>query len=157
MALVAFPPTVDRFMRACTKPEAFESIELATREQVLLAEADRCAVLALSDRATFPILKIDQGFEDAIFSVTARRLMASRGYDRQAGADEEIVKQAERADAYLTLSAPGLDGKRITPLYEDSKNNAVIDGVLVRSSPTADGWAQGRHSRFSRRRAGGCC
>lgn len=157
MALVDFPPTVERFMRACVKPEAFESIEITTREQVLLAEADRCAVLALSDRATFPILKVDQGFEDAIFSVTARRLMGSRGYNRDAGADEEIVKQADRADAYLTLAAPGLDGKRITPLYEDSNSNTVIDGVLVRSSATADAWAQGRRGGRPIRRAGGCC
>jgi len=150
--LVAFPPTVDRFMRSCTKPEAFESIDIETREQILGAEADRCTVVALSDRATFPILEIDQGFEDCIFARCGRRLMGSRGYDRSAGADEEIVKLAADADAYLLLCAPGADGKRATPLYRDSKANAVVDGVRVVSATTADSWAL-RRGRCSPRRS----
>lgn len=153
--LVAFPPTVAEFLTGATKPEAFTSIDPATLEQVLGAEADRCVVVALSDRATFPILQIDEGFRDCIFNRAARRLMGSRGYNRDAGADEEIVKLAEDADKYLEMCAPGTDGKRVTPLYVDSKANTVIDGVRVTSSTNADGWAQGRLGRQLRR--GGCC
>lgn len=151
--LVAFPPTVAQFMASVTKPEAFESISLETREQVLAAEADRCAVIALSDRATFPLLQIDEGFRDCIFNRAARRLMGSRGYNRDAGADEEIVKLAADADAFLLLCAPGSEGKRVTPLYVDSKANTVIDGVLIRSEATADAWTR-RRSAVVR---GRCC
>jgi hypothetical protein len=148
---VPFPPASASFLAACSKPEAFignpsaPGIPTSTIDQVLRAEADRAQALALSDRSTLPILQVDEGFQDAVFACAARRLMAFRGYNRQAGADDELVELAKRADAYLDACAPGAggtNGKRLTPIFVDSAQNLVRDGVRVTSHHTADWFAQ---------------
>jgi hypothetical protein len=148
--LVPFPPTSDRFLAACPKPEAFTGnpsanppvpgIPTATIDQVLSACADEAAAVAMSDRYTPPLLMVDEGFEAAVFGIAARRLMGFRGYNPKAGADQEVVEQATRADAYFRACAPGPDGKRITPLFVDSKQNKVQDSIRVTSHRAADSW-----------------
>ena len=130
MALVPFPPTSSAFLSCCTKPEAFlgnasaAGVSTATIDQALRRRADYAAAIAFGDRATLPLLTVDEGFEGAVCALAARDLMASRGYNRQAGADEEIVKLAENADAYLAGCGPGSTGKRITPMFTDSAAQA---------------------------------
>lgn len=161
--LVACPPTVEAFLAGCSKPEAFTGnpsgvpvvpgIPTPTIERVLRRQADRAAVIALSDRATLPILEWDEAMEDAVCAWAARELMAYRGFDRQAGADTEIVRWAEAADKFLEGCAPGAEGKRYTPRFVDSASNKVIDGVLIRSSGSADAWSR-RRATIGR---GRCC
>ncbi len=143
MALVVCPPVAATFRAACVKPEAFEDILDATIDLVLRRKASYVATVGLSDRATLPILQWDDVCEDAVISLSARALMANRGYNREAGADDEIVRMAEEAKEFVDAMAPGKDGKRVTPLYIDSANNTKIkDGVRVVSSQTSDGWTK---------------
>lgn len=144
--LVAWPPTRARFLLGCTKPEAFERIDAATVDQVLSSRATRCVQIALSDRDGIDVgavvTQIDDGFEGIVFALAARDLMGSRGYNRAAGADEEIVKLAEEARADLLLMAPGPDGKRVTPLYVLSSARERQDSLRVSSRQRADDWAR---------------
>jgi hypothetical protein len=134
--LVPVPPSAATFRGCCVKPEAFAAIPDATVAQILRQESDGAAAEAFGDRATLPILEWDEGVEGHVIARAARRLMSFRGYNRQAGADEEIVEQAKRADAFISLCGPGkggADGKRITPQFVDSAANQVKDGVRVMS------------------------
>jgi hypothetical protein len=147
VALVTFPPSRDAFPASTTKPEAFASIDPTTIDQVLREEADRAAEMALSDRATFPILQISEGFQGAIFGRVGWRLMGVRGYNRDAGADKEIETLKSDADAYLAAcvpGGPGGDGKRITPQFVDSRQNTVVDGVSVDGHANSDWYARSR-------------
>lgn len=150
MALLAFPPTNVGFLAACSKPEAFTGnvsavgIALTTIDQVLRQHADEAVAVALSDRYTPPLLQVDEGFIGNIYALAARTLMAFNGYDRQAGADDEIVEMAKRADTYFAMCGSGAAGKRVTPLFIDSQQNIVQDGVKVMSNRTADSWARSR-------------
>lgn len=158
MPLVPWPPTSTRFLAACAKPEAFTGnpggipsvpgIPLATIDQKLSSRASRCVNIALSDRigaaGVASITHMDDGFEDIVFALTARDLMASRGYNRDAGADSEIVRLADDAKAELLLMAPGEDGangKRVTPQYTLAATVAPQDSVYVRSALCSDEWA----------------
>jgi len=147
VALVPFPPTSSSFLASTTKPEAFTSIDPTTIDQVLREESDRAAEMALSDRATFPILQISEGFRGAIFGRVGWRLMGVRGFNRDAGADKEIETLKGDADAYLAAcgpGGPGGDGKRITPQYVDSRQNTVTDGVSVDGHAVSDWYARSR-------------
>ena len=144
--LVAWPPTRDRFLRGIVKPEAFQQIDAATVDQVLSARATRCVQTALSDRDGIDVgavvLQMDDGFEQIVFAMAARDLIGSRGYDRAAGADAEIVKLAEEARADLLMMAPGAEGKRVTPLYVLSAARPRQDSLRVNSARRADDWAR---------------
>lgn len=152
MALVPFPPTSARFLAACSKPEAFmgnpsanppvPGIPLSTIDQVLAACADEAAAVALSDRYTPPLLQVDEGFEANVFALAARRLMGHRNFNPKADPDNEIVDLAKRADEYFAACGPTAGGKRLTPLFVDSKQNAVQDSIRVVSNPAADTWTR---------------
>ncbi len=143
MALYVVPPTAARFRAMCPKPEAFAQILDATIDLFLEQGADEL-MSALGDRGTLPALEWDAGCDGAVRALAARGLMGNRGYNRQAGADEEIVKLAERADGFLDRCRPGAggtNGKRENPrvIFSDEK---VIDGVIVSSHRAADWWAR---------------
>lgn len=144
--LVSWPPTRERFLLGCTKPEAFEQIDATTVNQVLSARATRSIQIALSDRDGIDVgaivTQVDDGFEAIVFALAARDLMGSRGYDRAAGADAEIVKLAEEARADLLLMAPGAEGKRVTPLYTLAASRSRQDSLRVNSARRADDWAR---------------
>lgn len=152
MAMVPYPPTNVAFLAQCAKPEAFTGnpsasppvpgIPLATIDAVLRRCADEAANVALSDRSTPPLLMVDEGFQGWVFDLTARVLMRDRNFNPKAGADSEIIVNAERADKMLAACGPGNGGKRITPLFVDSFNNAVQDSIRVSSHARADWWAQ---------------
>jgi hypothetical protein len=149
--LVAWPPTISpltpaglaasRFIAGVTKPEAFTSIAATSVAQVLSAQASLAVQIALSDRIPVGsvVVQVDDGLENIVFMLSARQLMGSRGYNRDAGADDEIVKLAEGANAILMMMAPGdngANGKRVTPLYvlaTPSGGAPVVDGVKVTS------------------------
>lgn len=150
--LVAWPPTIapltpsglaaSRFLSGTTKPEAFTQIAPATVAQVLGAQASLAVQVALSDRIPVGsvVTQADDGFENLVFQLAARQLMGARGYNREAGADSEIVKLAEGANAILMMMAPGdngANGKRVSPLYTlatPTGGAAVVDGVKVWSN-----------------------
>lgn len=146
MALVSFPPTSTGFLAQCAKPEAFignasaAGIATSTIDQVLRQEADRAVAIAVQDTYTPPIVQIDEGFVGAVYATSARLLMSYRGYNRQAGADEEIVEAAKRADAYFDLCQQ----KKARPMLVDSKQNETRDNIRVSSHVRADWWAQSR-------------
>lgn len=145
MALYAVPPTAARFRAMCPKPEAFENIADATIDLFLEQGADELSS-ALGDRGELPISEWDASCDGAVRALAARGLMGNRGYNRQAGADEEIVKLAERADAFLDRCRPGAggtSGKRENPrvVFADTK---TIDAPTVLSSSTSDAWARPR-------------
>jgi hypothetical protein len=144
--LVAWPPTVARFLTACPKPEAFTTIQTATLAQVLGARASRSVQRALSDRdgigVSDRVVQMDDGFESIVFALAARDLMGERGYDRNAGADEEIVRLSDQAQRELDEMAPGAGGKRVTPNYVLDAAVARQDSVRVRSHRRADAWAR---------------
>lgn len=152
MSLVAFPPTYADLIASCSKPDAVAGnpsaagIPQATAEKVLRQEADAAVVEALSDRigADATVLTIDEGFAGHIIARALRRLMAYRGYDREAGADDEIVKQAERADEYVKACSPGAQGKRITPRYTLDTSVRAEDRVRIVSHESSDWWARSR-------------
>ena len=99
------------------------------------------------DRYTPPLVMVDEGFEANVFALAARRLMSQRGYNPKAGADQEIVEQAQRADEYFKACGSGAGGKRVTPLFVDSKQNAVQDSTRVTSNPAADTWTRFPYGR----------
>ncbi len=151
MALVPYPPTSADFLASVTKPETFTGnpggsppvpgIPLATIDKVLRQEADRAVAVALSDRSTPPILQIDEGFCAEVIAVTARRLLAYRGWikaGQPVEGDSEYVALAERADLYFRSCGPSAEGKRITPQFIDSAQQRVTDGVRVSSWRTPD-------------------
>ena len=144
--LVAWPPTPARFLLGCPKPEAFASIAQATIAQVLGARATRSVQIALSDRDGIDVgsavVQMDDGFESIVFALTARDLMSSRGYNRDAGADDEIVKLAEEARADLLMMAPGAGGKRVSPQYVLATAVPRQDSVRISSHARADAWAR---------------
>lgn len=153
MALVPFPPTYADLIDSCSKPEAISGnpsapgIPQATVEKVLRQEADAAIVEALSDRIgpDAVVLTVDEGFSGHIIARALRRLMAYRGYNRQAGADDEIVEQAKRADSYIVScspSAPGGEGKRITPRYTTSAQVRSEDRIRIVTHQSADWWAR---------------
>jgi hypothetical protein len=146
--LVSFPPTSVTFLASCAKPEAFTGspagtgIAPATIDQVLRQESDSAVAEALSDRIGVDavVATMDEGFVGHVCARAARRLMSSRGYNRQAGADDELVKLAERADAYMQSCSAGAGGKRITPRYTLDVATAQQDAVRVTSHRTSDWW-----------------
>ncbi len=149
MALVPYPPTSADFLASVTKPETFTGnptgtpavpgIPTATIDKVLRQEADRAVAVALSDRSTPPILQIDEGFVAEVIAVTARRLLAFRGWVKgPVDGDAEYVQLAERADMYFMSCGPGAAGKRITPQFIDSRDNRVTDGVRISSWTTPE-------------------
>jgi hypothetical protein len=146
VALVPFPPTNAGFLAQCAKPEAFTGntqapgIALATIDQVLRQEADRAVAIAVQDTYTPPILQIDEGFVGAIYGAAGRVLMTFRGYNRQAGADDEIVEAGKRADAYFDLCQK----KQARPILVDSSQNHVRDSVRVSSHREADWFTRPR-------------
>ncbi len=149
MALYAVPPTAARFRTMCPKPEAFAQIPDATIDLFLEQSADELQS-ALGDRGTLPALEWDASCDGAARALAARGLMGNRGYNRQAGADEEIVKLAERADAFLDRCRPGAggtNGKRENPrvIFSDT---SIIDAPIVSGNRSADWWTK---------RRGGCC
>ena len=161
MALVSVPPTSATFLAACTKPEAFTGnpsgvpavpgIPPATIDQVLRRRADQVAAMIFGDYATLPIIQWDEGVEAAVCALAARTLMGFRGYNRQAGADEEIVKLAEEAQVFVDGAAAGAGGKRYHPLFVDSRSNVPQDSVRVTSYATAqDGLLHRRYDGCNR-------
>jgi len=153
--LVPWPPTVSpltpqglaasRFLLGCPKPEALASIAPTTVAQVLSARASRCVQMALSDRdgidVSAVVTHMDDGFEAIVFALAARDLMGARGYNKDAGADDEIVKLAEEAREDLLMMAPGAGGKRVTPQYVLAAERQRQDSVRINSQETADAWA----------------
>ncbi|MEI8257395.1 MAG: phage protein Gp36 family protein [Deltaproteobacteria bacterium] len=131
-------PTRAEFLLRCVKPEAFEDIDPAIVDACLADETDTCAAY-YGDRATLPLLKVDGGFIKAVCRRASLELMASRGYNRQAGADDEIAKAFERATAWLE----GVSAKEIHPYYEDSKPYDAEDGPIGATSKTSDAWTRG--------------
>jgi hypothetical protein len=159
MALVPFPPTSATFLALCAKPEAFAGMQASGAiDSSLRAEGDRAVTVALSDRIPVGavVTQVDEGFQLAVIQCAARTLMGSRGYNRQAGADEEIVKLAERADAYIDSMGPGAggtDGKRVTPGYIiGGSTPPVVDAIVVTSHKHADWRALPRHMQGPPRR-----
>lgn len=156
MPLIAFPPDAAYLIASCSKPEAITGnpvgvpvvpgIPTATIDLVLRQEGEAAIREALSDRiGDAEVAQIDEGFAGHIVARALRRLMGYRGYNRQAGADEEIVKLGERADAFIAACAPGaggLNGKRITPRYVLVTATPQQDCIRISSSATADGWAR---------------
>ena len=151
MALVTVPPTSATFLATCPKPEAFTGnpgatppvpgIPAAVIDQVLRQESDAAAAEAFGDRATLPIVQWDEGLEGHVIARAARRLMSHRNFNPKAGADDEIIANAKRADEFIMAcgpGAPGGAGKRITPRFTDSKQNAVTDGIKVTSYQRSD-------------------
>lgn len=114
--------------------------------QVLSARASRSIQIALSDRDGIDVgavvTQVDDGFEGIVFALAARDLMGSRGYDRAAGADAEIIKLAEEAKADLLMMAPGAGGKRVTPLYTLADQRPRQDSIRINSARRADAWAR---------------
>jgi hypothetical protein len=132
----------------CPKPAAFAEIPDATIDLFAEQHADELAA-ALGDRATLPILQWDGACDGNVRALMARSLMGHRGYNRQAGTDEEIGKLADRADAFLDRCRPGkagADGKRENPRFIDSAQNAPRDAIRVTSSRRSDDWARPRRS-----------
>jgi hypothetical protein len=153
VALYDFPLTAARFLAACSKPDAFTpGIATDTITLVCSQESDRVAS-ALGDRATLPLLQWDGALEGAAIARAGRRLMAYRGYNKTAGADNEIVAMAKDADDYLSRLRPGTaaPGKSENPLFVDSASNEPRDAIKVISSQTSDGWT--RRGACARR----CC
>lgn len=140
-------PTRADFLARCAKPECFSGIDTAIVDAVLADETDSCAAY-YGDRATLPLVEVDGGFVRAVVRRAALELMSSRGFNRQAGADGEIVKSAERATAWLE----GVAAKEIHPHYVDSTPNVADDGPLAATSTTSDAWTQG-----CRPSPGRCC
>ncbi|HSM91884.1 MAG TPA: hypothetical protein VLT47_03295 [Anaeromyxobacteraceae bacterium] len=144
MALVPFPPTSTGFLAQCAKPEAFignaqtPGIATSTIDQVLRQEADRAVAVAVQDTYTPPIVQMDEGFVGAVYATTARLLMSFRGYNRQAGADEEIAEAGKRADDYFALCQQ----KKARPLLVDSAQLVPRDSVRISSQKTSDAWAR---------------
>lgn len=156
MALVPVPPTSASFLASSAKPEAFTGnpsasppvpgIPLATIDQALRQESDAAQAEAFGDRATLPILQWDEGMEGHVFARAARRLMSHRNFNPKAGADAELVENAKRADTFIEAcgpGAPGGSGKRITPMFVDSKQNQPTDGVTITSHRDSDWYARG--------------
>ncbi len=149
MALVPWPPVYADLIASCSKPEAITGnpsapgIAQTTVETVLRQEADAAVAEALSDRigVDVTVAQIDEGFAGHVIARALRRLMAYRGYNRQAGADDEIVELAKRADAFMEACSPGAGGKRITPRYLLNTPTAQQDSIRVRSFQRADAWA----------------
>lgn len=157
MALVPVPPTSASLLATCPKPEAFTGnpgatppvlgIPASTIDQVLRQESDAAQAEAFGDRATLPILQWDEGMEGHVIARASRRLMAHRNFNPKAGADDEILAMAKRADEFIEAcgpGAPGGAGKRITPQFVDSKQNQTTDGIKVTSHHRAD-WFTRRH------------
>lgn len=156
--LVPWPPTISpltpaglassRFIAAVVKPEAFTSIMAATVAQKLSEQASLATQMALSDRdgidVSSLVVQMDDGFEGLVFKLAARELIGSRGYDRAAAADEEVVKLADRAWEVLLMMAPGAGGKRVTPQYVLAAAVARQDSVRVNSQERSDDWARRR-------------
>lgn len=131
-------PTRADFLARCFKPECFSGIDPAIVDAALADETDACAAY-YGDRATLPLVTVDGGFVRAVVRRAALELMSSRGFNRQAGADSEIVKSAERATEWLQ----GVAAKEIHPYYVDSKPSDAEDGPLGASSRTSDAWTRG--------------
>ena len=121
----------------CAKPEAFEDIDPSIVAACLTDETDTCAAY-YGDRATLPLLAVDGGFTKAVCRRAALELMSSRGFNRSAGADDEISKAFDRATAWLE----GVAAKEIHPFYIDSKPHDAEDGPIGASSKNSDDWTR---------------
>lgn len=130
-------PTRTTFLESCPKPEAFEGIDVAVVARVLGQQTDVVASY-YGDRATLPLIEVDGGFDDAVCAKAARKLMASRGYNRQAGADEEIVALAKEATEWCKEVA----GKTVHPHFVDSTPGIADDGPIGSSSAKSDAWTR---------------
>jgi len=138
----AMTAAIARFRRRAPKPEAFAAIADET-VALHLEEAYDGVGSALGDRARLPLLEIDARLDGAASRIAARTLMGDRGYDRAAGADSEIVKQAEAAEAFLARCRPSGDanGKTENPRYVDSGSNIPLDAPTITSSLGGPGGA----------------
>lgn len=125
------------FLLRCAKPECFSGIDTTIVDAVLEDETDACAAY-YGDRATLPLVEVDGGFLKAVSRRAQLELMSSRGFNRQAGADAEIVKASERATAWLE----GVAAKEIHPYYVDSTPGLADDGPLAASSSTSDAFTR---------------
>lgn len=149
MALYDFPLTAERFLSACSKPDAFSGIATDTITLVCSQESDRVAS-ALGDRATLPILQWDGALDGAAFARSARRLMTYRGYRKDAGADNEIVGMAKDADDFLARLRPGTSapGKSENPMFVDSGSNRPRDSIFITAGASSmDALLRGCRSR----------
>ena len=145
MALFDAVPTVARFRLMSPKPAAFEAIPDDTIA-LFLDQASGELQSALGDRGELPVLQWDASCDGAARALAARGLMGMRGYNRQAGADEEIVKLAERADDFLDRCRPGAggaNGKRENPRVVFTSGD-VIDAPRVTSHARSDWWTNPR-------------
>lgn len=126
------------FLARCSKPEAFSGIDATIVDTVLADETDAAAAY-YGDRATLPLVEVDGGFYKAVSRRAALELMSSRGFNRQAGADSEIVKASERATEWLVAVA----AKEVHPRYVDSKPEDAEDGPIAGTSRLSDAWTRG--------------
>lgn len=143
---------VARFRLRAPKPEAFATIADDTIA-LHLEEGYDAVGSALGDRATLPLLQVDARLDGAAMRLACRTLMADRGYNRDAGTDDEIAKLAEMAEAFLARCRPSGDanGKTENPRYIDSGGNQPLDAPFFTSAQgapggaaTADAWIDAR-------------
>lgn len=134
MAQAPVPSKAD-FLLRIAKPEAFASISDSAIDTALSDEADACAAY-YGNRATLPLTEVDGGFTRAVCARAGLSLMAYRGFNRQAGADKEIVEASARATAWLEQVRDG----SLNPYFVDSSESVQEDAPLFGTSEKSDFW-----------------
>ncbi|HSN15386.1 MAG TPA: hypothetical protein VLT61_12195 [Anaeromyxobacteraceae bacterium] len=134
---------VARLRASLPKPEALASVSDATAAQHL-ADAIGLVTSALGDRIPpgSVVVQWDAALDRAARILAAVSLYNLRGRNRQAGADESIDREQERADAYLArLRSPDREEQ---PVFALSPGGSPADAPLVSSEPTAQHWTRSR-------------
>lgn len=129
-------PTVAYFRRRAVVPAAFASIP---DQDVLdcLEDATDHAASFTGKHTGKTIVEWDRSFQRAIIAIACFELMTHRGFKKDQGADNAIVKRADDAEAWLKMVASG----EVEPFVDDGANYDA-DGPRGGSSEKSDAWTE---------------
>ncbi len=128
-------PSVTYFRRIAFKSDAFKDIPDDVVLDTLSDATDHVAS-AIAKHAKGVISEWDRSFTRAILAIASLDLMTHRGFSKHAGVDEEIVKRAERAEAWLDKIASG----EREPFFVDDSPSDADDGPDGGGSERSDAW-----------------
>jgi len=129
-------PTVEYFRRRAVRPAAFETIP---DQDVLdcLEDTTDFAASFTGKHTSRVIVNWDRGFTLAIIAIASFDLMTHRGFKKDQGADNAIVKRADDARTWLAKVGTA----EVEPFVDDGASYDE-DGALGSSSEKSDEWTE---------------
>lgn len=129
-------PTVEYFRARAVLPESFVDIPDQTILDCLEDTTDYAASFT-GKHTSRDIVAWDRGFQRAIIAIACFELMTHRGFKKDQGADNAIVKRADDAEAWLAKVASG----EVEPFVDDGANYDE-DGPRAGRSERSDDWTR---------------